>query len=91
MNRELLSIEELNLKPGEYAVCLARRNPFSEWYPMVIKRVRNGYVCPVMEQYVTDILGDSAYQGTYNYSKGGSERWLNIMWGLAYLESIVGR
>ena len=57
MNRELLSIEELNLKPGEYAVCLARRNPFSEWYPMVIKRVRNGYVCPVMEQYVTDILG----------------------------------
>ena len=57
MNRELLSIEELNLKPGEYAVCLARRNPFSEWYPMVIKRVRNGYVCPVMEQYVTDIFG----------------------------------
>ena len=56
-NRELLSIEELNLKPGEYAVCLARRNPFSEWYPMVIKRVRNGYVCPVMEQYVTDIFG----------------------------------
>ena len=56
-NRELLSIEELNLKPGEYAVCLARRNPFSEWYPMVIKRVRNGYVSPVMEQYVTDILG----------------------------------
>lgn len=56
MNRELLSIEELNLKPGEYAVCLARRNPFSEWYPMVIKRVRNGYVCPVMEQYVTDIF-----------------------------------
>ena len=57
MNRELLSSEELNLKPGEYAVCLARRNPFSEWYPMVIKRVRNGYVSPVMEQYVTDILG----------------------------------
>lgn len=22
---------------------------------------------------------------------GGAERWLNIMWGLAYLESIVGR
>lgn len=54
---DLLSLETLNLKPGEYAVCLARRNPFSDWYPMVIQRVRNGYVCPVMEQYVTDILG----------------------------------
>lgn len=54
---ELLTLEELNLREGEYAVCLARRNPFSEWYPMVIKRVRNGYVSPVMEQYVTDIFG----------------------------------
>ena len=57
MNRELLSIEELNLQPGEFAVCLAKRNPFSGWCPMVIERVSNGYVCPVMEQYVTDILG----------------------------------
>ena len=54
---ELLTLEELNLREGEYAVCLARRNPFSDWYPMVIKRVRNGYVCPALEQYVTEILG----------------------------------
>ena len=54
---ELLSVEALDLQPGEYAVCLARRNPFSGWYPMVIKRVRNGYVCPVLEVYVSEILG----------------------------------
>lgn len=54
---ELLDLEELNLREGEYAVCLAKRNPFSDWRPMVIKRVRNGYVCPVLEQYVTEILG----------------------------------
>jgi len=70
VNRELLSIEELNLKPGEYAVCLARRNPFSEWYPMVIKRVRNGYVCPVMEQYVTDIFGGVPHT-RFKKSEGG--------------------
>ena len=54
---ELLTLEELNLREGEYAVCLARRNPFSDLYPMVIKRVRNGYVCPVLEVYVSEILG----------------------------------
>lgn len=54
---ELLTLEELNLQEGEYAVCLAKRNPFSGWCPMVIKRVRNGYVCPVLEQYVSGILG----------------------------------
>lgn len=56
---ELLTLEELNLREGEYAVCLARRNPFSDWCPMVIKRVRNGYVCPVLEVYVyaSEILG----------------------------------
>ena len=54
---ELLSLEVLNLQEGEYAVCLAKRNPFSDWFPMVIKRVRNGYVSPVLEQYVSDILG----------------------------------
>ena len=54
---ELLTLEELNLREGEYAVCLARRNPFSDWRQMVIKRVRNGYVCPVLEQYVCGVLG----------------------------------
>lgn len=53
----LLTLEELNLKLGEYAVCLAKRNPFSDWYPMVIRRERNGYVSPVLEQYITEILG----------------------------------
>ena len=57
MNHELLTIEELNLQPGEYAVCLAKRNPFSGWYPMVIERVQNGYVSPALGQYVTEILG----------------------------------
>ena len=49
------TLGELNLQVGEYAVCLAKRNPFSDYFPMVIKRVKDGYVCPVLEQYVTEI------------------------------------
>lgn len=49
------TLEELNLRVGEYAVCLAKRNPFSDYFPMVIKRVKDGYVCPVLEQYVSEI------------------------------------
>ena len=52
---ERKTLEELNLRVGEYAVCLAKRNPFSDYFPMVIKRVKDGYVCPVLEQYVTEI------------------------------------
>lgn len=54
---DLLSLEELKLQPGEYAICLAKRNPFSKWFPMVIQRTRNGYICPVLEVYVSEILG----------------------------------
>lgn len=53
---DLLPLEELNLQPGEYAVCIAKRNPFSKYFPMVVKRVRNGYISPVLELYITDIL-----------------------------------
>ena len=55
--KELLSIEALNLQQGEYAVCLAKRNTFSKWVPMVIKRVKNGYVGPALGIYATEILG----------------------------------
>lgn len=56
---EMMRIEDLNLQMqiGEYAVVMAKRNPFSNWLPMVVKRVRNGYICPVLEIYITDILG----------------------------------
>lgn len=54
---EFLGFEELNLQVGEYAVCLAKRNPFSDWYPMVIKRVQRGCICPALEVYITEIKG----------------------------------
>ena len=53
----LMTLEELNLQLGEYAVCMAKRNPFSSYYPMVIRKVKNGYICPALETYITDISG----------------------------------
>lgn len=53
----LTTLEELNLQLGEYAVCMAKRNPFSSYYPMVIRKVKNGYICPALETYITDISG----------------------------------
>ena len=40
---------------GQYVICIAKRNPFSPYVPMVAKILRNGWVNMVTNQYVDEI------------------------------------
>ena len=49
--RQWVSVEDRLPEPGTYVVCIAKRNPFSRFMPMVAKIARNGWVNPITEQY----------------------------------------
>ena len=38
-----------------YVVCIAKRNPFSRFMPMVARIEKNGLVNPITEQYISDV------------------------------------
>ena len=40
---------------GGYVVCIAKRNPFSRFMPMVARIEKNGWVNPITEQYISEI------------------------------------
>lgn len=40
---------------GEYVVCIAKRNPFSRFMPMVARIEKNGWVNPITEQYISEV------------------------------------
>ena len=42
-------------KAGEYVVCIAKRNPFSRFMPMVARIEKNGWVNPITEQYTSEV------------------------------------
>lgn len=46
--------EERTPKEGTYIACIAKRNPFSAYMPMVAKVLRNGWVNPVTNQYIDE-------------------------------------
>lgn len=50
---EWLDISEKRPPVGSYAVVIGKRTPFSRYVPMVVKAVKNGFVCPVWEEYIT--------------------------------------
>ena len=39
---------------GGYVVCIAKRNPFSRFMPMVARIEKNGWVNPITEQYISE-------------------------------------
>ena len=51
--RQWISVEDRLPEPGEYVVCIAKRNPFSRFMPMVAKIEKNGWVNPITEQYIS--------------------------------------
>ena len=53
--RQWISVEDGRPDPGEYVVCIAKRNPFSRFMPMVAKIERNGWVNPITEQYISEV------------------------------------
>lgn len=53
--QEWISVKDRLPEAGGYVVCIAKRNPFSRFMPMVARIEKNGWVNPITEQYISDI------------------------------------
>ena len=53
--QEWISVEDELPEVGGYVVCIAKRNPFSRFMPMVARIEKNGWVNPITEQYISDV------------------------------------
>ena len=52
--QEWISVEDELPEVGGYVVCIAKRNPFSRFMPMVARIEKNGWVNPITEQYISE-------------------------------------
>ena len=50
-----ISVKDRSPETGGYVICIAKRNPFSRFMPMVAKIEKNGWVNPITEQYISDV------------------------------------
>ena len=50
-----ISVEDRLPEDGGYVVCIAKRNPFSRFMPMVERIEKNGWVNPITEQYISEV------------------------------------
>ena len=53
--QEWISVDDMLPESGGYVVCIAKRNPFSRFMPMVARIEKNGWVNPITEQYISDV------------------------------------
>lgn len=53
--REWISVYDELPEVGGYVVCIAKRNPFSRFMPMVARIEKNGWVNPITEQYISEV------------------------------------
>ena len=53
--QEWISVDDRLPEAGGYVVCIAKRNPFSIFMPMVARIEKNGWVNPITEQYISDV------------------------------------
>ena len=53
--QEWVSVKDRLPEAGEYVVCIAKRNPFSMFMPMVARIKKNGWVNPITEQYISEV------------------------------------
>ena len=52
---EWISVKNRQPEVGGYVVCIAKRNPFSRFMPMVARIEKNGWVNPITEQYISEV------------------------------------
>ena len=52
---EWVSVEDGLSDVDGYVVCIAKRNPFSRFIPMVARIEKNGWVNPITEQYISEV------------------------------------
>ena len=53
--QEWISVNDRQPETGGYVVCIAKRNPFSRFMPMVARIEKNGWVNPITEQYISEV------------------------------------
>ena len=53
--QEWISVKDMLPDAGGYVVCIAKRNPFSRFMPMVARIEKNGWVNPITEQYILEV------------------------------------
>ena len=53
--QEWISVDDELPEAGGYVVCIAKRNPFSRFMPMVARIEKNGWVNPITEQYISEV------------------------------------
>ena len=53
--QEWVSVKDMMPEAGGYVVCIAKRNPFSRFMPMVARIEKNGWVNPMTEQYISEV------------------------------------
>ena len=53
--QEWISVDDELPEVGRYVVCIAKRNPFSRFMPMVARIEKNGWVNPMTEQYISEV------------------------------------
>ena len=53
--RKWISVKDRLPEAGGYVVCIAKRNQFSRFMPMVAKIEKNGWVNPITEQYISAV------------------------------------
>ena len=53
--QEWISVDDRLPDAGGYVVCIAKRNPFSRFMPMVARIEKNGWVNPITEQYISEV------------------------------------
>ena len=53
--QEWISVNDRLPEAGGYVVCIAKRNPFSRFMPMVARIEKNGWANPITEQYISEV------------------------------------
>ena len=53
--QEWIPVDDRLPDSGGYVVCIAKRNPFSRFMPMVARIEKNGWVNPITEQYISEV------------------------------------
>lgn len=53
--QEWVSAKDRLPEAGGYVVCIAKRNPFSRFIPMVARIEKNGWANPITEQYISEV------------------------------------
>ena len=53
--QEWISVDDRLPEDGGYVVCIAKRNSFSRFMPMVARIEKNGWANPITEQYISGV------------------------------------